>query len=264
MVSKPLINMHGRTELSLARSFSWGALLACLAVLPAGAGPITWVFSGTGANGGIQFTDGSSLTGSFVYNAGVNCTESDCTPENDVADFGLFTSLSVNVTGVAVVSGHTIGKSGTSSGSGSAGGTIPTGVTWYINTDSVDTNSPGGDCCADSLDVWLVDANPTLAANADLTDVGGHSGPGGNPAFEIELVLEAPMTGAGGVIEIVPGSVAGVCATPGCGDVFVTGSTTLESGQYLDDPEPVPEPGSLLLFGSGLLTFGGVLRRKVA
>jgi hypothetical protein len=124
------------------------------------------------------------------------------------------------------------------------------------------------------MDVWLVDANPALAANADLTDVGGLAGPGKNPAFELQLDLEASMTDGGGIIGIVGGSYAGICATPGCGEVFFAGGTTANNNQVIIDgpvttgndqgPDtPTPEPGSLLLLGSGLLTCAGILRRKV-
>jgi hypothetical protein len=205
----------------------------------------------------------------------VNCTESGCSPQNNVADFGLFSSLSVAVTGNSGTPSQVVGKSSGSSSSITGGSIIPTGVTWYVNTNSVDTIDPSGDCCADSLDIWLVDANPSLAANVDLTDVGGLAGPGKNPAFELQLDLEAPMADGGGTILIAGGSYAGVCATPGCGEIFLAGSTTTNNNQEIIDPPitvdnsqgpdgPVPEPGSLLLFGSGLLTGAGILRRKVA
>jgi hypothetical protein len=90
----------------------------------------------------------------------------------------------------------------------------------------------------------------------------------------MQLDLEAPMTDSGGTILIVAGSYAGVCATPGCGEIFLAGSTTTKSNQDIIDPpvlaadsdDPgtaVPEPGSLWLLGSGLLTGAGILRRKV-
>ncbi len=81
----------------------------------------------------------------------------------------------------------------------------------------------------------------------------------GNPAWDLSVWLYFTTTNPGSLVGFNGGTIFdGQFRAPFEGFVleeFIHGTITPE-------PEPVPEPGSMLLFGSGLLTIAASVRRK--
>jgi PEP-CTERM motif len=79
-----------------------------------------------------------------------------------------------------------------------------------------------------------------------------------NPSKFLVLFLKRPVTNAGGTIPLLVGtgylSSNSTIVCPEC-DTLMAGYVTTN---------PIPEPGSLALMGSGMLALAGLLRRRVA
>jgi len=266
-------------------------IAAGLAVIPASAGPATintWVFGGSTASSGFSFSDGTTITGNFTFNADVtmaNCANSGCTagptaqtpqPADYNGIYGLFGSgvdLSGNQTGTTGgVTGSFTVQQGTYFGD-------LTAQTWYINTNAFD-GAVGMPCCSagsntNSPGIWLVDANPTTTA--DMTDVNGEScviddvtvTSGCDPAFGIQLYLTSNLGDGGSLFspgDVISGAFLGVCNTVECGgidsDTAISGvSAGANVNTGLQPTNGIPEPSTLLLGFSALAA--GAFRKKL-
>jgi len=270
------------------------ALVAAgLASVSASATPITntWYIGGNGsATGGFAFTDGTTVTGSFTYdassstaNCGAGCNNptpgsaialSDEAPApNDYNGlYGLFGNGSTT----------TGGLTGSISVSlGSFFGATPPSLTWYINTNDFDV-SVGAQCCSDSTNLYLVSANPVTTA--DMTDLAYNPNdpscstdtpgsmctdhPGADAAYGIFTTFGA-MTDAGNLYapgDLITSALLGVCDTAQCGGIdtatqITSTDSTANVNTGLQPVSASPEPSTFLL-GASVLAIGA-FRRKL-
>jgi len=181
------------------------------------------------ANSGTDFSNGGgTITGS---NAGLTLSGSMLTAVNGYGGGGL-------VTGDLGTVSFTTGA--LTSGSLAMGGTFAGGGTFSV--DGNGTNGiPNGVLFSGSF------SGPVTWTLATLAN-GTHN-------YTLTGVVTGMMNGS---------SVNGVSVqlTINTGKGYFNGSTTISGGDTTVSAS-VPEPGSLMLFGTGALALGGVLRRKV-
>ena len=90
------------------------------------------------------------------------------------------------------------------------------------------------------------------AANLGLTEVQNQAGEGSGPTFTLSGLPLTGLVGGSFILDFVTPVGAGTIGTANSGALETTGSPNT----------PVPESGTLLLFGSGLLGVCGIARRK--
>jgi len=271
---------------SSVKGFLLAAVARIAGVTSATATPITWYIGGSGGNtAGFALSDGSTITGSFTYDADIstpNCASpgpSCIVDPNNAAGGPATYGGGVNAQpadyngyyglfGTGVSGGNQTGTAGGVTGSfavnsASALNGVPTGQTWWINTNAFDTQGTDmtaqTDCCADSTDFWLVDANP--ATTKDLT---GYYG--------IQIFLSTPMTDAGNLYptgDVVTGVLGGICSDYACGNDFISpnnvtladAAANVNTGNVpVTNPGSTPEPSTFLLGASALAV--GLWRTK--
>jgi len=273
---------------------------AGLAVIPASAGPVvinTWQFGGSGgANAGFSFTDGTSISGNFTFNAdvstancaGTGCTVNPITGQNpQPADYnGIYGLFGSGVSG-STQTGTTGGVTGSFTVTpGSYLGLPSSG--WYINTNAWD-GAVGAPCCSagsntTSPGIWLVSANPTTTA--DLSDLNYQPGlsvcssdpssdptnctdvENSDPAFGIQMYLTSNLGDAGSLAppgDVITSAYLGVCNTIECGGIDTStqisgfdANANVNTGAV--PTGGTPEPSTLLL-GVSALAFGA-FRKK--
>lgn len=114
------------------------------------------------------------------------------------------------------------------------------------------------DTCADCSNFVSLHFNgssipfPQATASASFTPAAGQSGFFVAPL--INLDIESAVTNTGGVTNLVP------CSPPaaGCADIKISNG----GGNADFFAAPIPEPGSLLLLGTGLLGLAGLRRKR--
>lgn len=154
------------------------------------------------------------------------------------------------------------------------------GPFYGLDLISVLVSCPSGACLSAPLDVYVSDTGftQTVLSGGFSSSYGStQSGTGANSTQtawdstsnaifgEGTLIGTIPFSGTGGFSGSVSG---GGPAGPSAysltlEDAFSANGSTASFGVNNGDIGPTPEPGSMLLYGSGLLVFGGILRRRL-
>lgn len=153
------------------------------------------------------------------------------------------TSTSVQINGNPLVLGLTITSGGAIGGNGTGGSPYLWGVGGNLTLAGC-----GGPCFSGSF----TNAQLGLNGSGGMTFVGNFLGGSVNPAFLAFLGLPTTPTQYYGLMhmDISPTPVSfatGGSGTVGSGDIHISN---------------VPEPGTLAMFGTGLIGLAGLLRRK--
>ena len=117
-----------------------------------------------------------------------------------------------------------------------SGNTAALDITCGVSTLCTGNSLMGTVTWTSSTSISSLDVLVGMLNISSVTGFNGEYKPGG--PYEIDLTLAGCSSANGGV----------TCTSPSSGEIPV--------------PAPVPEPASMLLFGSGLATIAGILRRK--
>lgn len=190
----------------------------------------------------------SGLTADSTYNAsGGNFTLTFTITNTNSVDAGIY-DFSLDLTG---------GDGSVAVDSASGTGTAGTGFEYFEDTKQ--NNGSGVECNATSNSGWLcVDYSgnfDTIAANDSLTwtFTGTYTG---TPVDVQHLMAQGCVDTSDTWETHGPGASSGNCPFNGDGSYNISAPGT-------PGPPQVPEPGSLMLFGTGLLSMAGILRRKL-
>jgi PEP-CTERM motif len=174
-------------------------------------------------------------------------------------NFGYIVSDTFNVTnnattitggsfGMWLFPGDTLTSAELSITSGENGGTSYFDQTVNFTTGACSTNNLGYSVCTENTSF----SGPTLNAGTYWLNLQNASVPSGDPVFWDE------NSGASQASESAVGSIPSEAFT-----VLGSTSTTTTSTTTTSTTTSVPEPSSIMLFGSGILGLAGVLRRKL-
>jgi hypothetical protein len=210
------------------RIASLSLLALCLAVVPAMA---QTVYSNGPTNGN---TDGWTINFGFIVSDTFNVTNSGTTITGGSFEMWL-------------IPGDTLTSAELSITSGENSGTSYFDQTVSFTQGSCTSNSYGYNVCGESTSF----SGPTLNAGTYWLNLQNASVPSGDPVYWDEN--SGPAQASENEVGSIPSESFTVL---GSSSTSTTSTTTTTSSS-------VPEPSSIMLFGSGILGLAGVLRRKL-
>ena len=211
------------------RIASLSLLALCLAVVPAVA---QTVYSNGAINGN---TDAWTVNFGFVVSDTFNVTNNG-------------TTISGGSFGMWLFSGDTLTSAELSITSGENSGTSYFDQTVNFTQGSCTANQYGYNVCQENTTF----SGPTLNAGTYWLNLQNASVPSGDPVYWDEN--SGPSQASENSIGSIPSEAFTVL---GSSSTSTTTTTTTSTGTS------VPEPSSIMLFGSGILGLAGVLRRKL-
>jgi hypothetical protein len=211
------------------RIASLSLLALCLAVVPAMA---QTVYSNGPINGN---TDAWTINFGFVVSDTFNVTNNN-------------TTISGGTFGMWLFEGDTLTSAELSITSGEDSGTSYFDQTVSFTQSNCTLNSFGFNVCTESTTF----NGPTLNSGSYWLNLQNASVPSGDPVYWDE------NSGPSSASENTIGSIPSESFT-----VLGSTSTTTTTSTSTSTTTSVPEPSSIMLFGSGILGLAGVLRRKL-
>jgi hypothetical protein len=209
------------------RIASLSLLALCIAVVPAMA---QTVYSNGAINGNV---DAWTVNFGFIVSDTFNVTNNNTTITG--GSFGMW-----------LAPGDTLTSAELSITSGEDSGTSYFDQTVSFTQGACTTNQYGFNVCAENTSF----SGPTLNAGTYWINLQNASVPSGDPVYWDEN--SGPSQASENTVGSIPSEAFTVLGTSS-----TTTSTTSTTGTS------VPEPSSIMLFGSGILGLAGVLRRKL-